>query len=242
MITKDEIYRAGGNTPQYFDYDPDDFGPKQIGDKSANLAIRATSDEDVLSTGVNNYIEVKFENPVAGTGITNINKDSRGKPILYLYLPAFLHQYIIEGDFNCGGSQVVDPKEKKFLSHMASDSFVRCAATRNPKSALGANGFFTWSLKLNVNKSLVIGDKLTFNVIAYADYYYENSELLTVEVKGTSETITNTVSQAGVTTLHGVSGTSQSGSAAKFPSIDETVGDSDATAEDKIGDKIVTLP
>ena len=191
VLTKQETYSVSKGELSYFDnFAADDFGSKRNGDNSVDLAIRSPNDKDIISTGAVNFIEVKFENPTFATGKATVNKNATSSTYkVYLYVPKLLAEYYDESgsDFTCS-SNLVHAGETGLAGIVigTDGQSAECVAKRGPDWVLEPNGYFKWSLKLKpLPSSAVIGSNRVFNVVAYVDFNYVNSEVLSLQVKGT---------------------------------------------------------
>jgi len=172
LTSPETIATIDGDKLSYFDFDANDFKSLQIGDDSINLGISATSREDVLSTSFDNYIAVQAHNPASGKAdIKNI----------YIYIPKSMKDSLdAESDFSCGKS--LTDEEIKFLGN-AVGQIEKCEA-KNTNKDLEPSKSHTWFVKLSVPKESLVGNVNTFFITAYAIYDYENSNVLSLEVRG----------------------------------------------------------
>ncbi len=188
LTSPDTLSTIGsGNKLDYFDYSQDDFTSKQIGDDSVNLAISATTREDVLSTDFDNFIAIQVTNPSAGT-VAVKPKD------VIVYVPRyFVEQNYISDDsqFKCATELLptgeTSPVAKCESNIVNNDTYV----------VLKPAEFATWYLKFNVLKNSLVSD-VTLYVVAEATYRYENSQIVSIDVKGAPVTPTGAQKQREV--------------------------------------------
>ncbi len=166
-LTTSETMSAieGDNMLEYFGFDSENFKSAQIGDESANLAIYATTGQDVLSGDFQNTIAIKLANP--GTG--KLTPTS-----IQVTMPAQFEKYIDKS------------KSSAFAELPANQNTITISISAlRTSGAIETAKFKNWYLVFNDKLAGEIkGEVSVFSIFAVAMYSYADSQSLIVPITG----------------------------------------------------------
>ena len=156
----------GDDQLSYFGFDKENFKSVQIGDESANLAIYATTRQDVLPGDFANTIAIKIANPGSGKLMpSRIN----------LTMPAQLAKYIDsdKSQFN--------PTDAQKAQQNGTITLVRSIS-----GDIETSKFKNWYLVFNdkLSKEVKNSEVTVFSIAASATYNYADSQSLIVPITG----------------------------------------------------------